>query len=126
MGLSAIISGSPSESSSPRANDKTFREAVCDRFRIPPERYTEEVFWRCVFPWTLLLVRLLWWLRPAWFRQDLELIESVADCTSVSEVRAEVNSFRYYYRPRGFGRRVLHLRISGQRLMALAALVFRR
>ena len=126
MGFSAITSGSPSGSSRQRVNEQSFREAVCERFGIPPERYTEEVFWRCVFPWTLLLVRLLWWLRPAWFRQDLELIESVADCTSVAEVRAELNSFRYYHRPRGFGRRVLHLRISGQRLMALAALVFRR
>lgn len=99
---------------------------MCHRFGVPPERYVQEVFRRCVFPWTLPLARLLWRLRPAYFRQDLELIESVADCTSVSEVRAEVNSFRAYYRPKGFARRVLHLRVSGHRLVRLAAQVFQR
>ncbi|MCX8089836.1 MAG: hypothetical protein N3I86_02725 [Verrucomicrobiae bacterium] len=106
-------------------SEKTFRDAVCERFGIPPERYAHEVFWRCVFPSTRLPVRLLSRVHPAYFRQDLELIESVADCTSASEVRSELNNFRYYYPIRGFGRRVLHLRISGQRLVELAALVFR-
>ena len=107
-------------------SDRTFRDAVCERFGIAPERYEQEVFWRCVLPSTRWLVRLLWRMRPVYFRQDLELIESVADCTSVSEVRSELNSFRYYYRPRGFGRRLLHLRLSGQRLLRLAAQVLPR
>lgn len=107
-------------------NEKTFRDAVCERFGVPLERYRWEVFWRCVFPSARLPVELLMRLNPDYFREDFDLIESVAECTSASEVRSELNNFRYYYPIRGFGRRVLHLRISGQRLVELAALVFGR
>lgn len=124
MESSAVGRGLPADASRSLMIERTFRDAVCERCGIPPDRYQAEVFWRCVFPATRPLVRLLWWLHPAYFRQDLELIESVAECTSLPEFRSELNSFRFYYRPRGVGRRLLHLRVSGQRLLKLAAQVF--
>lgn len=114
------------ESGRLQMGEATFRDAVCRRFGIAPERYEREVFLRCVFPAVGWLARLVWRVRPGYFRRDRELIESVAECTSLSEVRAELNRFRSYNRPRGFGRRILHLRVSGQRLIRLAAQVFPR
>ncbi len=105
-------------------SEQTFCDAVCKRFGIAREQYEEEVFRRCVFPATRFLSRLFRCLRPRAFEDDFELIRSVASCTSVREMRAEVNWFRSACPPRGFGRRVLHMRVSGKRLVGLAAQVF--
>ena len=106
-------------------NGKAFREAVCERFGISPEAYEQEVLWRCFFPSVLPVGKLLWRLAPAYFKSDLDLIRSIADCASVSELRTELNYQRNLRPLQGLGRRFLHLRISGQRLMNLAVMVMR-
>ncbi len=106
-------------------NGKTFCEAVCERFDISPDAYEEEVLWRCFFPSVRAVGKLLWLVNPARFNEDLELIRNVADCMSVTEVRTELNDHRYHRPLRGFGPRCLRLRVSGQRLVELAALVLR-
>ena len=104
---------------------KTFREAVCGRFDISPDAYEQEVLWRCFFPPTLALGKLFWHLHPAYFDEDLEVIRDIAGCVSVSQVCAELNDFRYHHPLRGLPRRFLRVRVSGQRLVELAALVLR-
>jgi hypothetical protein len=106
-------------------NGKTFREAVCERFDISSDAYEEEVLWRCFFPSALAVGKLLRLVNPGYFNEDLELIRHVADCTSVSEVRTELNDYRYHRPLAGLGRRLLHLRLSGQRLVNLAVMVLR-
>ena len=106
-------------------NEKTFHEAVCERFGVAPEAYEQEVFWRCFFPSALGPGKMLWLVNPAYFHDDLQLIRDVADCMSVNEVRGELNDHRYHRPIRGFLRRVLHVRVSGQRLVDVASLVFR-
>jgi len=102
---------------------KTFREAVCQRFDISPEAYEQEVLWRCFYPPALALGRILWHLCPVYFDADLDLIQQVADCNSASEVRLELNDHRYHQPPKGLARRFLRIRLSGRRLVDLAALV---
>lgn len=102
-----------------------FREAICERFDISPDAYEREVLWRCFFPTSLVVGKLLWVVNRSYFNQDLELIQAVGECTSVSEVRAELNDHRYHLHLRGFARRFLHVRLSGQRLVNLASLVLR-
>jgi hypothetical protein len=104
---------------------KTLREAVCERFDISPDAYEQEVLWRCFFPSALVPGKLLWHVNPAYFNEDLELIRNVAGCESVSEVRTELNDHRYHRPLAGLGRRILHLRVSGQRLVNLAEMVMR-
>jgi hypothetical protein len=104
-------------------NGKTFREAVCERFDISPDAYEQEVLWRCFFPSALAPGKLLWLVNPAYFNDDLDLIRNVADCMSVAEVRRELNDHRYHRPLAGLGRRILHLRVSGQRLVNLAGMV---
>ena len=106
-------------------NMKTFREAVCERLDISPEAFEEEVLWRCFFPHTVVLGKILWLLKAAHFDEDLEMIREVAGCVSVSQVCAELNDFRYHHPLRGLPRRFLRVRVSGQRLVELAALVLR-
>ncbi|MCU0784923.1 MAG: hypothetical protein MUF81_12950 [Verrucomicrobia bacterium] len=79
---------------------KTFREAVCARFDISPDAYEQEELWRCFFPPAL-----------------------APGCMSVSEVRLELNDHRDHRRLAGLRRRILHLRLSGQRLVNLAGMV---
>lgn len=106
-------------------HEKTFREAVCDRFGVAPAGYEQEVLWRCFFPSTLGIGKLLWLVKPDYFRDDLELIRDVADCVSVNEVRTELNDHRYHRPIKSFLRRILRVRVSGQRLVDMASLVFR-
>lgn len=98
---------------------KTFRELYCEEFDIPPEAFEEEVLWRCFYPNAVHLGRLRWRWNPRYFDADLQLIREVTDCTTVSEMRAELNDFRYHRPISGFQRKVLRIRVSGQRLIAL-------
>ena len=100
---------------------KTFREAFCERFQIRPEDYPERLLWRCHHRRALPLGRLIWRRDPHFYDMDMELIRSVADCTTLSDVRMELNDFLYHNQAHGFWRRFLHVRLSGQRLVNLAA-----
>lgn len=100
---------------------KTFRERCCEELGIPPEAFEEEVLWRCLYPDTVWLGKLLWQINPRCFDPDIELIQQVSDCTTASEMRAELNDFRYHQPVCGFLRKVLRIRLSGQRLVDFAS-----
>jgi hypothetical protein len=102
-------------------NGKTFRAACCERLGISPEAFEETVLWQCLYPRHLLAGKLQWQLNRAYFNTDLELIRVVADCTSLAELRAELDDYRYHHPASGFRRRVLRARLSGRRLLAFAA-----
>ena len=80
--------------------------------------------WRCFHRRGLLLGKLLWRFNRACFDTDLDLIRSVADCTSLSDLRAELNAHRYQYPIFGFRRKLLYVRLSGTRLLKLGAKLF--
>ena len=98
---------------------KTFRQACCEKFGISPEAFEEEVLWRCFYPKAVPLGKLLRRLNRHCFDSDFELIRQIADCTTASEMRAEMNEFRYHRPIFGFRRKVLRIRLSGQRLVNL-------
>lgn len=102
-------------------NGKTFREACCAELGIPSDAFEEALLWQCLHPCVQLLGRLPWRLNRAYFDADLELIRTVGDCASVSEVRTELGVHFYHNPVSGFRRRVLHIRLSGQRLVNFAA-----
>ena len=103
------------------ANNKTFREACCERLEIPVEAFEEKVLWQCLHPRGLLLGKFQWRLNLAFFATDLELIRAVADCTNLTDIRTELSDHRYHNPTSGVRRRFLCLRLSGQRLMDFAA-----
>jgi hypothetical protein len=103
------------------AEGKTFRQSCCDRLQIPPEGFEETVLWQCLPPRHLLIGKIRWRFDRAYFKDDLELIRSVADCTDLEELRAELTYFRSLKRNSGFQRGILRARLSGQRLVDFAS-----
>lgn len=62
-----------------------------------------------------------WRFDREYFDTDLELIRAAGDCTNLSDLRGELDNHRYHNPVSGLRRRFLRLRLSGQRLMDLAA-----
>jgi hypothetical protein len=103
------------------ANLKTFRAAFCEHCDCAPEDFAERALWRCHHRRALPLGRLIWWFDRRFYEADLELLRAVADCQTAAELGAEVSVFRYHNKSHGFWRKFLHVRLSGQRLVDLAA-----
>ena len=78
---------------------------------------------RSGFPRMLLKRPCCWHRCPAiigsYFKRDLEIIRAAAECTSVREIRWEINFF-HHQKTKGFERNVLHFRLSGKRLLSFA------
>jgi hypothetical protein len=102
------------------AAEKTFREACSEKLGIPPEDFEQALLWRCFPPKGLFFGKLCWNFNRRYFNNDLELLQAVADCTSVSDLLTEISNYRFEIRENGFLRTKLHLRLSGQRLADLA------
>src|ERR1043165_5854393 len=101
--------------------DGTFRELCCEQLGIAEEKFEIAVLRRCFPRHHILISKFLWRLHPRSFAPDLELIHAVADCTDLSTLRAELSDHLYHYPNRGFWRRVMRARLSGQRLLNFAA-----
>jgi len=78
------------------------------------------VLWRCLPPHHLFIGMIRWRLTRNYFDKDIELIRSVASCTTAIEVRREIEYQRATGQNKGFQRGVLRARVSGQRLLDLA------
>lgn len=102
------------------AGERTFQEACCEKLGIPAGRFEAAVLWHCLPPRHRFIGRLRWRFTPGYFANDLELIRAVAECTSLSDLRAELSAWRYNQPNYGFQRGVLRARLSGQRLVNLA------
>ena len=104
--------------------DKTFRELCCRQLAISPEDFEATVFWKCLPFRHRFIGWWVWQFKRSFFKQDLELIQAVADCTSMSDLRVEMNAYLRHHQIAGFQRKVLRVRISGYRLQKLASGVF--
>ena len=102
----------------------SFQAAVCARFGCAPEAYAETVFQHTLFGharWPSRLLRRLW---PKFFADDFILIAGLAKLDSRGAIRRMVNAERYHCPPEGFLRHDLYLRVSGNKLCALANELF--
>jgi hypothetical protein len=104
----------------------SFKMAFCAAYHCPPERYESKVFWRCLYLHSLPLALVGYVFFPSLFAQDRQLISAVADLSEMRELMAEADSFASENRMnRSILRHTLYLRISGRKLVKLAAAVFR-
>ena len=101
------------------ADQKTFRDACCDRLGIPKASFEKKVLLATLPGYYRLLGFARWYLNRSYFKPDLELIRAVADSASLREVRAEITFF-HHQKQRGVQRNFLHFRISGKRLLSFA------
>lgn len=101
-----------------------FKTAFCSRFAHPQAHFEKAVFWNALHPEMRPVAFLIRSLRPSFFHSDMDCIRSIAHAESKQEVRAIIASLQYDPKfNHGFFRRVLRVRISGRRIMRLAARV---
>lgn len=107
-------------------NSASFCDLFCEAFKCPPEDFNERVLWLCLFPKTNSFAHWLWQLNRDYFKPEFELIDQIKSLTSAQDIQAELDDFYYHNPPKGFFRKVLKVRISGDRLLELAEELFAR
>jgi CheY-like chemotaxis protein len=100
---------------------KTFRQACCEKLGIPVGAFEETVLWQCLPPLHVPLGKLRWRFNQAYFRDDLEAIRSVADCTNLHDLFVRQLYHCATCPISGLQRRFLHARLSGRRLLNFAS-----
>ena len=100
---------------------KTFRESCCHKLGIPEQDFEKTVLLACLPPWYLVVGRWRWRFTRYYFASDLELIRLAGNCTTTKAIIAEIDDHRYHHPEKGFQRKVLHARLSGQRLIHFAS-----
>jgi hypothetical protein len=98
----------------------TFRELYCDARRCRREEFVAHVFWRCLERPAVPLALFVGLLRPGYFAADRELILAAGRARTLREINEELADFARDPRNRGFGRGLLRLRVSADRLRRLA------
>lgn len=102
----------------------TFAEAVCKYLGCEPAEYEAAVLWRCLRGNPLGLAKLVWAIQPTYFEPDLRLIHQLAGIQRFSEIEKRVNYYRHDHPPAGVCRNLLGLRVSGMKIIRLAARAF--
>lgn len=97
-----------------------FREAFCARYGCKPSNYARKAFWKCLHRHALVPVLLAGGIEPERFQRDLEVLHQLGDASSARDLAQILDDFSSVnHLERGFCRRVLRLRISGERIAAL-------
>ena len=107
--------------SPPMAIEKTFQEACCEKLGIPEAAFEETVLWQCLPQRHLLIGKIRWQFDRDYFKDDLALIQSVKNCPCLTSLCMEVTRYFSIKPPRGFQRRFLRARLSGQSLINFAS-----
>jgi hypothetical protein len=101
---------------------KTFRDAFCGHFNCQPEQFEQRVLRRALHRRSLPIAGAFLLFKPNYFDMELRTLRYLGNARSSEEFRAELDSYRSEYRRHGgFLRNMFALRLSGRRLMDLAA-----
>lgn len=100
----------------------TLRELYLQQSGGAPQNFERDLLFQCAH--APALVRLVWRVDPDFFLNDLQLIRAVGLCYSFSDCRHEVEAFRRANPPRGFLRKTLRIRLSGQKLLKMASRLY--
>ena len=106
------------------AEMKTFREACCLKLGIREEDFEQTVLLACLPRWYFPVGHLRWRFTKNYFHSDLELIRQAGDCTATKDIISKICNYRYHNREKGFQRRFLRARLSGNRLIKFASQFF--
>jgi hypothetical protein len=104
----------------------TFLERYCSTFGCRGEDYEQEVLRRCLYRHAVPFAAWVSRAMPGFFKEDFEFVRDLASCHDVAEVRSEIN--RFYGRNQRDTNKLrvkLRVRVSGERVRKLAALLFR-
>jgi hypothetical protein len=104
---------------------QTFKLAFCQKFGYVPANYRAEVFWRSLYRHALPVAGILYRLKPEFFKEDFDLIAEIAEMTDPELFKGELNFFfGRNLRDKNWFRRILCIRVSADRLIALKNKVF--
>lgn len=98
----------------------TFLEVYRERHHCTAEQFHHRVLRDCLYPHARLLAPAIRLFNYDFFAADRALISCVAAATTVKRVREEVRDFFWDSNNRGWLRRTVNIRVSGQRLKNLA------
>ena len=99
-------------------NLKPFKEAFCEHFQCPPERFVREAFTRSLYPHARPFA---WWLGLGPER-SLRLLEETGRTSSTGDLEDLINQYQYDVRVHGgIWERHWKFRVSGERLLELNA-----
>jgi len=107
------------EAADPRKD--SFIVKYCQRHHCLPEDFAIKVLWHGMRPLPGPLARISWLSNADCFQSDLELIHQVNDATTYAKVREIIRFFSKAPSLNSFMRRMLNVRISLAKLLALAA-----
>lgn len=108
-------------------SDQTFRTRHCALVGIPDAEFERRLFFDVLKPPVRLFVRIWWVFNRSAFTPDLDILRRFGRYERLSSIVQDASDMRSEYRRmrnfRGL-RRLLQIRISGQRLCAVAARAF--
>ena len=98
----------------------TFREKFCADQKCSTEQFVSRVFWRTLYPHARLLAPIILLFRRPFFEADRVLISCAGDACDLRRIREDVRDFFWDSNNRGWLRRRINIRVSGQKLKDLA------
>jgi hypothetical protein len=98
----------------------SFRKLYCEQNQCAPDVFERRVFWHCLYPHARLLAPFISLFDRNFFSADRSLITRVADAETMALVREEVRDYFWDSNNRGWLRRTVNIRVSGQRVKNLA------
>jgi hypothetical protein len=103
-----------------------FAAKYCKKRGCKPEDFSKIVLFRCTYPLTTPLARLIWLVSRDFFREDLSLIEEIKDESSFARIRDIVSFHSIQPRKRNLLRKWFRVRLSKNRLLNLARHVLKK
>ncbi len=102
-----------------------FRDKYCAMWRINRQAFGRHLFVRCVPPWTIPFLGILWAFHRRTLANDLRLINDLAEVTTYREFLGAVETFTYANRESGFLRETLRIRISANLILRFGSKLLR-
>jgi hypothetical protein len=106
------------------ATKTTFLSRFCAHHRLAPSEFEGELFWQCLPPHGRLVVLSIWLSPRGLFEEDYQLIAALKEATSLAEINQALTRHQQSSRPRDFLRDVCRIRMSANRLQAVAQELF--
>lgn len=104
---------------------QTFSDAWKKAYPEAASSFEDQVFSRALYPHARVFAAVMRHLWPGYFRKDVELIRRISSLRTESDVRLEIDNFRYQNPEEGLLRGSLRLRVSCKRLIHLSRKVMK-
>jgi hypothetical protein len=88
--------------------------------KCPAEQFVSRIFWRTLYPHARVVAPFILLFQRSFFEADRSLISAAGDACDMKRIREDVRDFFWDSNNRGWVRRRINIRVSGQKLKDLA------